>query len=393
MEFDVVLVVEYFRTLAPYLSIVAQLSQRHRIGIYCLPVPEREIQKNRRAQEAFVERLVQLGATNVSSRSVRARLLVVPQRPYQNGALDEVRAKVSARRAVALLTLGWPGNEAADQFLTQFAFEKVMVVDRKFFDFLIEKRGAAAHYVGRDLVEVGMPFAKYPAFEEFSADYFLAIPTPFSFAHEDDKWCFLETVRALLDRIPETDVIVHKPHNGLDIDQFASPTLRRALVVLRFFVPLVAALKGVIAKHQGLKVLRWLGRLYTAYLYDGVLRRTVPIEKVTPHYQYAMEAFMPGIRKGVIGGLSNTIWGTLFYRLPFYNCVDLARQRRDDGNKTYGNKVTSNALDLNLTYFHVPYCRGELAFDSKYFDLIADSTRDGDMIAEIERELSRTAPC
>jgi hypothetical protein len=187
-------------------------------------------------------------------------------------------------------------------------------------------------------------------------------------------------------------VIVHKPHNGLDIDQFASPKLRRALVLLRPFIPLVAALKSLIAAHPGSKMLGLLGRIYTAYLYDSVLRRTVPIEELTPDYQYAMEAFMPGIRKGVIGGLSNTIWGTLFYRLPFYNCVDLARQQRESSHKTYGNKATSNALDLNMSYFHVPYCRGELTFDPKYFDILADSTRNGDIVAAIDFELKSGVP-
>jgi hypothetical protein len=64
-----------------------------------------------------------------------------------------------------------------------------------------------------------------------------------------------------------------------------------------------------------------MGKLYTALLYEKIMHRVVPMERLTRHHNFAMEAFLPGVRKGVIGGLSNTIWGALFFSLPFYNCV------------------------------------------------------------------------
>jgi hypothetical protein len=99
-----------------------------------------------------------------------------------------------------------------------------------------------------------------------------------------------------------------------------------------------------------------------------------------------MEAFLPGVRKGVIGGLSNTIWGALFFSLPFYNCVAIEDQDRHTKNKLY-NKDPSRLLDLNLRFFHVPYCNAKLEFDPKYFDIIDESARQGDLIEELKNEI------
>jgi hypothetical protein len=99
-----------------------------------------------------------------------------------------------------------------------------------------------------------------------------------------------------------------------------------------------------------------------------------------------MEAFLPGVRKGVIGGLSNTIWGALFFSLPFYNCVDIEDQDRHTKNKLY-NKDPSHLLDLNLRFFNVPYCKAKLKFDPKHFDIIDESTRQGDLLKELKSEI------
>ena len=114
------------------------------------------------------------------------------------------------------------------------------------------------------------------------------------------------------------------------------------------------------------------------------------MEKVTADHLLAMEAFLPGVRKGVIGGLSNTMWGALFFRLPFYNCVDLEAQDRGGEDTLYKNDA-SKFLDLNLQFFYVPCCRGWLEFDPRYFDVIDDSTRAGDLIADLQKEIERLA--
>ena len=78
----------------------------------------------------------------------------------------------------------------------------------------------------------------------------------------------------------------------------------------------------------------------------------------------------------------------LHARLPYYNCVDITRQRPKEGDRLYGKKQPARALGLNLKFFEVRFCGGKLNFDSKYFDIVADSSRQGDLIAEIENEIA-----
>ena len=115
------------------------------------------------------------------------------------------------------------------------------------------------------------------------------------------------------------------------------------------------------------------------------------MQTITGHHYCAMEAFLPGVKKGVIGGLSNTIWSALYFHLPFYNCVDINRQRRETADALY-NKDPSKLLDLNLRFFHVPYCGGDLSFDTKYFHVIDDSSRDADLLAVLRRDLLAAIP-
>ena len=131
---------------------------------------------------------------------------------------------------------------------------------------------------------------------------------------------------------------------------------------------------------------KYIKRLYTAYLYEKIMARAISMESVTSRQNFAMEAFLPGVKKGVIGGLSNTIWGSLYFKLPFYNCVDRKLQDRHAKDTLY-KKDPSQLLDLNLRFFHVPYCEGRLDFDPKHFDIVDESTRRGDLIKELKNEL------
>jgi len=93
------------------------------------------------------------------------------------------------------------------------------------------------------------------------------------------------------------------------------------------------------------------------------------------------------VKKGVIGGLSNTIWGALYHQIPFYNAVNMDIQNRFGSDRLYGSKDTSNHIDLNLKYFYIPFCENRLEFDSKYFSIVDDCTRKADLLNEIKNEM------
>ena len=81
------------------------------------------------------------------------------------------------------------------------------------------------------------------------------------------------------------------------------------------------------------------------------------------------------------------MWGTLYYELKFFNCVDILNQKRDGKDKLYGNKNPDQYLDLNLQYFMVPYCHGVKEFDETLWSIPSDGSRSGDLIKELRCEI------
>jgi hypothetical protein len=388
-SFDLILVAEYFRSIPYYTSIIKYLSSEFSIAVYRAPVDASTTAKNEDAQEEFISLCEKLGAKILPEDSTAATaLLLVPQRPYSDAALNAIRTRIKARKVVGALAFAWAGMEPHDSFIETFSIKKLYAIDKNLIAFLLQNRGKPELYGNLEVTEVGLPYAKYPVVDDFSAEYLLAMPTPFSFPHEEDKWKFLETALAIFKQIPVGARIVHKPHNGLERDQFASRHLR---AFLRGIGPLAGLMKWLrhlltpVPTRPGPR--RLMARLYTAYLYERLLVRTIPMARATGFEQMAMEMFLPFVRCGVIGGLSNTIWGTLYFKLPFYNCVDLSIQNRADEERLYGKKDPTQLLDLNLRYFAVPYCESKLTFDTTWFGLIPDACRNGDLIAQVRADV------
>jgi hypothetical protein len=386
--YDLILVATFFRRIANYLSIIKFLSPRHRIGLYQVPMPESAI-KNRSAHELFLRRCKELGAELIGgSQKVEARLAIFPQDEYPEAAYADIASRLTYREALGMLTLAWPGLR--DDFVYRLRIRKLLVVHRRFMEFLLRERLKPDAYAGLELIEVGLPFQKYPVFEDLGIDYFIAMPTPFSFSKELDKIDYLDTLERLLEQIGPEARIVHKPHNALDYDHFSGKAYLRAARALRALPhAFVRRCFGRLIGSGG-RLGAHLQKTFVAYLYERILARVVPFEKLTPDHSFSIEAFMPSIRRGVIGGLSNTIWGSLFYRIPYFNCVDIARQER----KSWGapsKRDPSRFLDLNLRFFHVPYCRGDLSFDPALFDIVDDGPRNGDLIQAVENAIREAA--
>ena len=132
--------------------------------------------------------------------------------------------------------------------------------------------------------------------------------------------------------------------------------------------------------------MRWLparlqvhvSRVLTALLHKRVMQRAVPMIELTLLADMSMEAFLPGVRKGVIGGESNTIWGTLFFDLPYYNCI--SPDERTVGNSELLEKRSDALLDMNLKYFGVPYCYGLLEHGGRRSDIACDLARHRNLV-------------
>jgi len=386
-SFDILLVLGYFRSATAYLSIIRHLSGEFRIGILPLETDCSLQNKTGEAQALFLQLCTQFGAQIVEQgQPVLARLMLIQQFPYSDALVARLLDSVSASRKIGLMTLAMAGIEQHDRFVDQFKIRQVYVPSRRFMRFLLEKRQAQARYEGVEIIEIGLPFGKYPIFPEFQVDWLIAAPTLFSFRSESGKHDFLKTVLALLDKIPESESVVYKSHNGNVLDYFA-PRYHYALARLISRMP--GAEKVVASLQLYFPRFLWVhfSRVITGVLHLQVLHRARPMQEVTPYADISLEAFLPGVQKGVIGGLSNTIWGALFFNLPFLNCVDI--NSRSNEQSAFLSKDPTNLLDLNLQYFGVPFCAGDITEAAYGLGVVSDLDRQGDLIQTIRHVLAK----
>lgn len=385
-SYDLVLVFDYFRSATPFLALIGALASRYRIGLCLLPISDDLRAKAGVQQDRFVEACLAAGAERIEGGGHRCGLLIVQQRPFTDSAVAEVLDRVQPARIVGLMALAMAGLDVHERYLSQFGVDKVYVPCDRFRRFLVQRREAQAAYEGIEIDQVGLPYARQRLEPRVEADWIIATPTSFSFRREAHRQAFLTTVLRLLDQIDPGDTVLYKPHNGEWRDYMAPPRAARLAQMLRV-LPGAEVLARAAAALPGAAGER-LGRLYTAMLHERVLRRCTPMRAVTDRDWLPFEAFLPGIRKGVIGGLSNTIWGTLYFGLPFYNCVDRTLRDQVSIEEATTRKDPSNLLDLNLEFFGVPYCSGRLDFDGARGEgIVRDEDRRGDLIASVEADL------
>jgi len=385
-KFDLVLVLGYFRSVNAFLSIIKALSPGFRIAVLNVSVEPAYLAKTTAAQAHFSALCRQFGAELIEEgEPVETSLAIVQQFRYPDDSAGRFMRSVKAKRRVGMMLLAMAGIDHHDAFLEQFGLRKVYVPSRRLMDFLLAQRNGDARYSDVEIVEVGLPFGRYPVFPEFQTDWLIAVPTPFSFHTEYGKQHFLRTVLRLLDQIPPSETVVYKPHNAHRLDYFAPPK-HHALARWVCSIPGArSALSRLSAKLSG-RVSSHVGKVLTCCLYIDLMKRAVPLMDVSPHSDMSLEAFLPGVRKGVIGGLSNTIWGTLYFGLPFYNCVNPAlRGVRSE----LLNKSSKDLLDLNLKFFGVPYCEGRLDRGATGPDIVRSEDRAGDLIEAVLDDLAR----
>lgn len=383
-EYDLIFVIGYFRSATAFLSIIKALGSQLRIAVLFVDADPTMQRKTGDAHNVFAELCQQFGAELVSlGVPIRAELLVVQQFPYNDELAQAIQLNIRVARRAGLMSLAMAGLEKHDIYLTQFGIRKVYVPSLRFMDFLLDERKGHKRYQDVAVEQVGLPFARYPPFPEFAVDWIIAAPTLFSFHSEKGKQQYLQSVNQLLGQIPPDDVVVYKSHNGNCRDYFA-PRVHYWLAGLLESIPAARLLPRLARSLQW----SWLHiqgeRVRSCILHRAILKRAIPMDRLTSYAGISIEAFLPGVRKGVIGGLSNTIWGSLYFNLPYYNCVDDAFRLE---KSELLDKRSDALLDLNLRYFGVPYCRGVLSVDIHSLSVVQPHEREGDLITAVMADL------
>lgn len=357
-DFDLILVIGYFRSALPMLSIVRYLSPKFRIGLRFQPLNSQMEAKTGDAQRLFEHLCIDAGGVRcVVGSPATCLLMLVQQYPYTDSFVTSVQADIKAKETWGMLTLASMGLDVHDAFLKQFDVTGMTVPDKGLADFLINIRNAKSRYQELEMIEVGLPFKKYPVFEEFSVDWIVAAPTLFSFHTEVGKQRFLRDVLKLLEQTPANDVVAYKSHNGNAKDYF-TPRLHVQVAKIISLLRISEVWIETLIRRMPTKIRPQMAKVLTALLHLRLMRRVVPMPYLTSKADMSIEAFLPGVRKGVIGGESNTIWGALFMGLPYYNCVQAGE--RNAGKSELIKKSGDKVLVTNLKYFGVPYCNAQI---------------------------------
>lgn len=380
MKYDLILVFTTFRKCGVYLPLVKQLYGRYNVGVYECSIVNADLVKVDKQNKLFLELIYSYGATPVNEDKVDCTVALLPQWHYRKNDIELIFDKLNCGHKFWMVSLAM-GNCSYEN-LYGHEVDKILVVDRAFYNFRLSKRPFEKELaIAEDkIVEVGTPYNDYPVFNDLEIDYILANPTPFSFPELADKLKYLNNLIALIDKISGDAVIAYKPHNATGLDSLVN---YKVLKTLRLYVPfflkkplrVIFKYIGVMFKHKRIKKISV--ELEIIEKYERLMQRIVSLSSLTKYHSFNLEMFLPIVRKGLITGRSNSIWHALYARLPVYNCVS------DSTVEVSKNKMHS----YNMRYFDVNCCAGHLIFDSDKFNLIKDETRLADIVKYVEAHL------
>lgn len=362
MSYDLVFVVGYFRSATPFLSAICEFGKDKKVGVIFAELSDSMAGKTGNTHNLFVELCERFGADIIGvDQRIKAQLLIIQQYPYADSFVSLIKDRVVSNHTVGALTLASAGLDVHDKFIRQLDIKTVYALDSGLVRFLVGKRAAESQYQKLEIREVGLPFKKYAVFPEFSCDWLLLAPTLLSFKNEAGKKQFLSTVLKVLCQIPDGDSVFYKEHNGNEKDYFAPRFYYQIAWFMSRFPRSELFLEGV-GRISPKIISRKLDRLIASLLYIRIFRRAKSLHRVTKYAGISVEAFLPGVKKGVIGGLSNVMWGTQYFDLPFYNCVDPEMRKGTVELKSGADKL----LDLNVEYFGYSFCNGDLKSPEAY---------------------------
>jgi hypothetical protein len=367
--YDLILVYALGRMHNHYLNVVKHLAGRLRIGIYAGPIQKKV--KTAETEQTFLGLARALGAQLLDGGPHRARLVVVPQFPWEPGEPGALLgSRVRGERLVATQTFGY-GTQYLDA-LAAAGITRLLVYDRRVFENKLktedERRWVAARF---EVVEMGAPFARYPVFDGPATDYLVALPTELSFLDGRAKAAFARNVVRLVGSLPDDLDVVLKLHNVSDGGRLMERQSRAFRMGER-----VGRLGGLPpAPPAPGRLGEGLARLAFGAAFGRLGRRGRLMNDLTPYFNLGLELFLPHVRRGLVTGRSSVVWYALVNRLPVYNCDDETVRARSDG-----------VLD-SYRAFGVPPCHGRPAFDARAFDRIAESVREADLLELLQKEL------
>ncbi|MCF8176964.1 MAG: hypothetical protein K9J74_00500 [Sulfuritalea sp.] len=380
--YDLVLIFTAFQRNCIYATIIKELAGKYRIAVFPVDRDEQTVSRIGNTNRQFLELCASLGADVLDDQKVTARIEILAQSNYRKEDIELINSRIQAERTFWMSGVAMGNASYSNLFGNRI--DMILVPDRRLYDHRIAAYGNdGIEFPDSMIQEVGIPYKKYPLFEsEIGVDYILANPTPFSFVTAQDRLDYLENVCRLAEKIAHRgEVIAFKPHNADErADYIVDGRMLAAISAaplrpLQGMIDAVARLAARVLPAGKAKDL-FVG-LSIAIVYRKIMAIVVRLSELTPYHNLNLEVFLPGVRKGLITGRSNSIWHALFLKKPVWNCID-----RD---KPYFSDTKMHRYAM--TYLNVHGNHGDEGFDGSQFAIIEETTREADLIEYLDETL------
>lgn len=382
-HYNLALIFVSFQRCCIYLSLIKELSGKYKIALCPQSADSKTFVRTKNTINDFLELCQSYGAELIYNEKISADLEILPQTNYTKETIERIDSNIKSTKTFWLSGLAM-GN-AQYEFLHGKKIDKILVVDRNLYRYRINEYEGPENqkFDEKDIIEIGVPYKKYPIFPSYGIDYLLANPTPFSFCCVSDRLEYLENVYSLILQTDEADIIALKPHNADErVDYIVSEKIFLALKgkLLAPFHSLIdsSARKLVKLFRSGFFHEFWVN-VSIAILYAKLMKRVVRFSEITSFYNLNLELFLPNVKKGMITGRSNSIWHGLYNRLPVYNCID--------ENKEYFSDTKMHQYCMKYLNVHGNYY--QLEFDDMLFKKVDHITIEADAVKIVAEHLDQ----
>ncbi len=377
-HFDLILVYTSHRRHEPYINIIKYLSKHFSIGLLKFEPKH----KWGAIEESYVQKCLDSGASLVKGKS-QCHTLIIPRfggnpgSGYFKDILEDMPEYINFERVLI-----WPAGMLHGvlniDYICRYLGDPVILAPNKIYFASFEtevKEFMQEHPL--EVVEVGLPYAKHPVFENFSTDYMVAYPSHVAIQNQYQYYLLIKNMVSALKSLPETARVTLKPHNVRDTGNRLSGTFLSKYKIPFWFIQLLITIFKIFDFSIGSKPVYQL-------LPDKIISRITAIHNDYIFYRcdnllneypgFGIEHFIHGIKKGLITGLSTSIIYAMFEKKPVYLCDNPLKK---DIPKSY---------ELMNTMFNMSQWKG---FSDEGFSGFNDSDRSADLIEYLRKTVKK----
>lgn len=372
--FDLILVYISHRKHEPYINIIKYLSRHFSIGLLKFEPKH----KWGTVEDTYVQKCLDSGASLVKGKS-QCHTLIIPRfggnpgSGYFKDILEDMPEYIDFKRVLI-----WPAGVLHGilniDYICRYLGDPIILAPNKkhFASFEPEVKDFLKEHP-LEVVEAGLPYAKYPVFENFSTDYMVAYPSLLSIQNPYQHYLLIKNMVSVLKGLPKTSKIILKPFNAKDAGNRLSKTLLSKYKVPFWFIKLLTKIFEVLdfnirskPVYQILpdKIMSRITAIYNDYIFyrcDNLLNE---------YPGFGIEHFIHGIKKGLITGLSTSIIYAMFEKKSIYLCDNPSKK---DLPKSY---------ELMNKMFNMSHWKG---FSDEGFSGFDDSDRSADLIEYLRK--------